>query len=205
MGFSYRKRKGPLSFSVSKRGPRVSVGMGGRKSAMGCLLPTVLAFMLLLVGVSAAVLATQTAAGAHQSGCHGAHSCPSDKRPPSYRCGDSGNPCRFSNDPAGGSDAAPQLSGPPSEANCRDNAAFYATNLCTAAAAATPQPAAAATPRPAAQANTNDNLPKSGVNTLLLGMSGIATLEAGWALLLLSGSMKRRARPKPPWLVSRRS
>lgn len=48
MGFSYRKRKGPLTFSASRRGPRVSIGFGGGK---GCLLP-----VALLVFVAAVLL-----------------------------------------------------------------------------------------------------------------------------------------------------
>lgn len=36
MGWSYRKRKGNLGFSLSSRGPRVSLGLGGKS---GCLLP----------------------------------------------------------------------------------------------------------------------------------------------------------------------
>lgn len=72
MGFSYRKKKGPVRLSVSKRGPRVSVGTG-------CLLPVLVGLLLAVGGV----------ASAHRNGCHAAHSCPSDTG--SYTCGDTGN------------------------------------------------------------------------------------------------------------------
>lgn len=46
MGFSYRKRRGPITFSASRRGPRVSIGFGG--GGGGCLI----ACLQLTIGLS---------------------------------------------------------------------------------------------------------------------------------------------------------
>jgi len=42
VGFSYRKKKGPFNLSLSKRGPRVSVGSG-------CLVPLVVGVLVLVL------------------------------------------------------------------------------------------------------------------------------------------------------------
>ncbi|HVE90722.1 MAG TPA: hypothetical protein VNE62_00255 [Actinomycetota bacterium] len=71
-----------------------------------------------------------------------------------------------------------------------------AAGRTTAAAAASPAPV-----RPAAAAAKTDGLPRSGSNTVWIALFGLAALEAGWGLLLLSGRLSRTT--PPPWLRGR--
>ena len=76
-------------------------------------------------------------------------------------------------------------------------------------AAAGAGPRASTPPRPApaqpaaAAASNNDALPKSGSNTVWMALWGVAAVEAGWALLLLSGRLSPMG--PAPWLRGRRS
>lgn len=161
-----------------------------------------IAVIAVMFGALLGVVGLSGDASAHRDGCHGAHSCPSDANPPSYRCGDEGNECRFANDPS--DPGTPQL-GPPNEEDCTDHPEYYTEAACaefiTADEEPEPEPAPVdegKTPSedtPAATTQRND-LPTTGLPVWLYGLIGLNVLQVGWGLLLVEDRFRRGPRPR---------
>ena len=175
----------------------------------------------LIFAFSFSLLALEVAGGqlafGHQSGCHGAHTCPSDKNPPTYLCGDNATgTCIQPNDPSPTEDpTTPQLNGPPTAGDCQQHPEYYTTAVCafaatsptpsasrTATASATPVPTPTATPvstppPTAAPLATARALPNNGAESKLMALAGLTLIEVGIALILVAawfGSRRYRQR-----------
>ena len=104
---------------------RTSGPMQSRRVVSGCRVGGALFVAALFVVVPGI-------ASAHEATCHTDHTCPSDVSPPDYVCGD--NPttsCSAPNSPVTSQpNAAPQLSGPPTPADCGSYEIFYTGSIC---------------------------------------------------------------------------